>query len=167
MIKAEKLKELIEKKAIIYAFYGKRVIEINLYKDYKFKLDNEGSNDIWLGGDFYTDFDFKDLFETKAEAEFYAKYGNITRIEKMPILLNWNELKQYKQNNDYYSIRWCKNMFEIGIQYLFLVNLKSKNISLGREVDGNINKYLIDEKLTAQSYYKALDKMVELWREEV
>ena len=37
----------------------------------------------------------KDLYETKAEAEFVAKYGNITRIEKMPVPPMWEEFKSY------------------------------------------------------------------------
>ena len=68
----------------------------------------------------------------------------------MPVPPTWEELVSYKNESDYYSIRWCQNIFEIDRQYLFCISFKSKTISLRREVDGELNKYLIDEKLRAK-----------------
>ena len=90
----------------------------------------------------------------KAEAEFVAKYGNVTRIEKMPVPPMWEEFKSY-------GMKFYNNQIPTTLDI-------SKNMNLIYLTQGfHGEKIIMATDATQQNYELALDKMVELWREEV
>ena len=70
MITKERLEELIEQGATIWVLYENKI--------YPYKAKNvvvNGFNSISMG------YDFNHLFETKEDAEWYVKYGKVTKTE--------------------------------------------------------------------------------------
>lgn len=182
MIKAERLKVLIEKEATIYRVKYNKIFEIELKKGFfedddtsticKFSVFDEclelnndnGENEYaWL---------IEYLFETKSEAEFYAKYGNIEKTIKMPVPPTWEELKikdfikSNKTKPDNYKELFTFYLNNELFNLEFYLNSNGKYYILIGD-DNCYYKPLFDKPLTKANYYKALDKMVELWREEV
>lgn len=182
MIKPERLKELIEKEATIYRVKYNKIFEIELKKGFfedddtsticKFSVFDEclelnndnGENEYaWL---------IEYLFETKSEAEFYAKYGNIEKTIKMPVPPTWEELKikdfikSNKTKPDIYKELFT---FYLNNELFNLEIYSDENCKYFITIsdDKNYYKPLFEMPLTKYNYYKALDKMVELWREEV
>ena len=160
MIKEERLKELIEGKATIY-YYSK---DYGIIEEFNLK-----------GCELYHDFDdtqlayeydLENLYETQAEAEFVAEFGNIEKVVKMPRFFIWEELQNYYKESDYYSIRFVNNSFNVDVQYLFRVNLKTKTICIKREVDGQLNKVLFEKPLTKENYIDACRLCVKLFKGE-
>lgn len=100
MIEKERLEELIEQGAIIYAYnplIRKTIIKVRLNKYIFFYKNRNKALSYWLDKELETDRDvgyLEELFETKEDAEEYAEFGNITIIERLE-LPNWKEfLKQ-------------------------------------------------------------------------
>ena len=164
MINAEELKELIEKEAIVYGVYRE-------YDDYGY-YDIIEEQDLSEG--YYVDVyekygiigilddlknTYDNLYETLAEAEFYAKYGNIEKTVKMPVPLTWEEVINNRveliNNNPIFISIDFPNRGDSGCISIFLI--KNNVMYLKKTFC----------KVTKENYYKALDKMVELWREEI
>ena len=78
MIKKERLEELIEKGAMIYVVNNKVVFEEKLNKHYTHDVLKDCV--CWWSIPRKRWF-FKDCFETKEDAEWYVKYGEVTKTE--------------------------------------------------------------------------------------
>lgn len=116
MITRERLQELIEQDAIIYIIKAEPFIAgyVNELKIVPIALNNcygistEKYNKKYnCKPQFYrnafvceTICDADKVFETKEEAEWYLKFGNITRTETLS-LPSWEELKQKISSNGY------------------------------------------------------------------
>lgn len=170
MITKERLEELIQQDKVIYGttddeelleidckflHYPKRMgtdIEI---KDHLNVLYTDSENDYKV---FEVAKDNSNIFETKDEAEFYAKYGNVEKTVKMPVPPTWEEfiLKNKEQNG----------------QFLFCIKINGINLYLSIHIGLsntwfiiNYKDFSFDFENTKNGYLQALDKMVELWRE--
>lgn len=83
MITKERLEELIEQGATIYSNdYG----EIQLIKENDLSLYENGQNNYILyalepNKKYHNEIFDEDLFETKEDAEWYVKYGKVTKTE--------------------------------------------------------------------------------------
>ena len=158
MIKEERLKELIEKEATIYVICKRRS---DVYeKDAKFIkcIDKTKNGDCVLEwqdnkSPIIEFISLERIFETKSEAEFYAKYGNVEKTVKMPVPPTWEE---FLENEISFNVLNCE---------LFIYS-ENKNIKFRHWYKNDFDIVLVLQN-TEENYYKALDKMVELWREEV
>lgn len=91
MISKERLKELINQKAIIYFVY-------HGYVDWK---EGKYKNDFILCEDYVSIYwttrshqiKYEELFETREDAEWYNEFGNIHRVEKLS-LPTWEEFNK-------------------------------------------------------------------------
>ena len=147
MIKEQKLKELIEKEATIFHY----ICEYGIIEEFNLK-----------GCEIYNDFDstqlvyenepydLKNLFETKAEAEFEAEFGNVEKVVKMPVPPTWEE---FIIGKDFYC---CKGLY---ISMDDIIELVDSRLRYSEEI-------VLTLPNTKENYIKALDKMKELWREE-
>jgi len=192
MIKEQKLKELIEKEATIYTIYDKKswAIWLNIRNeesgicDIRIKDNNLylRTFELFTGEGIHQHHDMfdtisykiKDLYETKAEAEFIAEFCNVEKVVKMPVPPTWEEvcLMNFDCENKIvfgnYTLFIYRNFFIINKYVFKKFNCKDKNCCWNYE-----DTYFktADEILrlehTEENYYKALDKMVELFKEEV
>ena len=164
MIKAEELKELYKNGAIVYGVYR----EYDDYGHYDNIIEEQDLADGYYI-DVYEKYGitgilddlkntYDNLFETKSEAEFYAKYGNIEKTVKMPVPPTWEEIINNKIDiiniKPYVIAIDFPNRGDCGCIALFLIK-NSKYYSIK-----------ITYEFIEDNYYKILDKMVELWREE-
>lgn len=155
MISKERLEELVKKGATIYeAKYGNiNSVDFSKNKVRWFCRDCitlEPSLVERYGNHKY----YKNLFETKEEAEEYLKYGNITRTEKFPYV-SWKEFcegKRMRFDGKNGSCYCCELEY---IKERFVVIYKPL-------LDGCIFR----EPLTRENYHKALDICVKLWEGE-
>lgn len=148
MITKEKLEELIKQEATIYLYdyYCRNIIFC--------ELNNEKEIYNFNGKTFYygeISFSLECIFETKERAEHFSKFGNVTKTIKMPVPPTWEEFIE------------SEPIFEIG--YLNLILYNQKLILFKSEPFFPQFEYLRLPN-TKENYYKALNKMVELWREE-
>lgn len=95
------------------------------------------------------------LFENKSEAEFVAKYKNITRTETLD-LPTWEEVKSNKRHN---LAIFYRNHNEIQFY------IKNNIYIVSFDFDGNINFILKDEK-TKENYLKACEVCKKLFMGE-
>ena len=101
---------------------------------------------------------FKDIYNTKAEAEHYLNHANITRTEQLPFL-TWEEFLKNKSfmftnYSDYYGIDTVNKMFSLEL------NVKGDEIILfSHEVIP-----LEEWEATEENFYKAYDECVRLFR---
>lgn len=156
MISKERLKELIEKEATVYFYsndYG--IIEEFNLKGCELYNDFDSTQLVYEN----EPYDLKYLYETKSEAEFDAKYGNIEKTVKMPVPLTWEEQLKIKEYGYFDIIKWGHLTLK---RLLPISKIKGKFF-----VEKAYSKDFYTFDYTKQGYYKALDKMVELWREEV
>lgn len=164
MIKAERLKKLIEKEAIIYVVYRSNIYR----KDAKFIecIDKTKNGDYVLEwqdnkSPIIEFISLERIFQTKSEAEFYAKYGNIEKTIKMPVPPTWEEFKKKKA----YAFKKDEDVFLLKQDRydgndMFIID----KITFGEHK--NIKTWHFVEDFETV-YYEALDKIVELWKEEV
>lgn len=104
MITKEHLEELIKEKATIYYKGGIKKPQFYKWSGYWFtdySIFHEKLN-IW--------YELKDLFETKEEAEWYLKFGNITRTETLK-LPSWEEFKEIR------FVEFFYNEYDYMLQY--------------------------------------------------
>jgi len=143
MIKEERLKELTEKEATIYLEEG---LFIQLNKK-NYNVGMFGLTHIDKIKKEWTTYPLENFYETKAEAEFVAEFGNVEKVVKMPVPPTWEE---FKQKNEYRNCR-CYLCHVIGFEKEML--------------DLDYGKYMFE--FTEQGYISALRKIVELFKEEV
>lgn len=159
MITEERLKELIKQDATIYeAKYG-NINPVDFSKNKvrwvgKYCITLEPSLVERYGNHKY----YKNLFETKEEAEEYLTYGNITRTEKFPYV-SWEELNKDFQEfkNGTYTIVECK--------YIFSLNIKVNKPAISQIL--LITEYEnYNWNYSKENWFKALDLCVKLWKGE-
>ena len=101
MIKKERLEELIEQGAKIYDKYANHLMLFNFeqkddvgFYSHKTYIKNGHLVCECIGDyDYHFEYCLEDLFETKEDAEEYAEFGNITRIERLE-LPSWEEFNK-------------------------------------------------------------------------
>lgn len=156
MIKPDRLKELIEQKAMIYGITGLPcwIEEIDLgsllYEQignrlYKVDIICYGSEENDFRKERLYRFNDEDLFETKEEADWYLEFGNITREEKL-VLPSWEE---FKENCNFPTIH-CKN----GKTANFTVSNSYLEIYKDSD-DGYCEKKIYGKPLTKENYIDA------------
>ena len=101
------------------------------------------------------------IYETEKRALHHAKYGNITRTEKMPVPPMWEELLKLS-SNDYF--------LKVG-NFVLAIDFERNNglISGFIQITNNKKSKLIilySAELTQQNYELALYKMVQLFKGE-
>jgi len=156
MITEKRLKELIEKEATIYFYsndYG--IIEEFNLKGCEIYNDFDSTQLVYEN----EPYDLKNLYETKAEAEFVAEFGNVEKVVKMPVPPTWEEQSKIK-GYGYFDI--------IKLGHLTLKRLLPISKIKGKFfVEKAYSKDFYTFEYTKQGYITALRKIVELWREEV
>ena len=179
-ITKEKLEELIEKGVEIYSIYESPfdkpcVSYIELDRDWFFEIEN-GNLEIRgydiVGDEFLTDHSLDKLFETKAEAEFCAKYKNIQRTETLD-LPTWEEAKIDKlvQNGKLKNGCWdlIKSFTDKMNNEMFEFSLSSDN---GKKFYLSVNnedssyKDLFYKPLTYENYLEACELCKKLFEGE-
>ena len=92
MITKERLEELIEQGATIYGIDDRwDIVEVRELDAQQIYYSSSNVNYQYVFDDHSVVEFFDDkLFETKADAEEYAEFGNITRTERLPYM-NWDE----------------------------------------------------------------------------
>ena len=95
-------------------------------------------------------------FELETTRQHYAKYGKITRTEKMPVPPMWEDLKGVDRN---WSVR-CIDC-ELGMSVSF------GKVTMAKWYAGNeCEEIIYKADLTQQNYELALYKMVQLFKGE-
>lgn len=160
MITKERLKELIQQRATVYA---NGIGEIELIPENDIEIYENG-NDSYILYAFEPNRKYKneifaeELFKTKEEAEEYLTYGNITRTEKFPYV-SWEELNKDFQEfkNGTYTIVECK--------YIFSLNIKVNKPAISQIL--LITEYEnYNWNYSKENWFKALDLCVKLWKGE-
>ena len=119
MITKERLEELIEKGATIYLlndFYSMeiRFDNVDIRKGYKII-----NNDLVFGVNNPTRIqELDNLYETREEAEWNLKFGNITRTESLS-LPSWEEFCDCKYSNEF-------TFFANGFEYNLFATVRNK-----------------------------------------
>lgn len=146
MIKKERLQQLIEENGSVYEpnVEDGIVQEIILFEEFNL-IRNEA---LYFGVEKWAF--LKDLYETKEEAEHFAKYGNITKTVKFPTPPTYEEFLKIKE---FYSGQ--------GLTRIVLINEKELEV-VENGLDG-YHSYRVSN--TKENYYKCLGKMIELWKE--
>ena len=168
MITKERLEQLIEQGATIYRAYADVCVEeFKLNKEYKVStahLWKKMKHSAFKGCGYPLD----QLFEIKEDAEEYAEFGNITRMDtiKLPI---WEDVK----DTGYDEIFFVKdNRFDSGIvQYYFLVAEQTNQIQIMfREIEHImvIDAYdvIFQKPLTKENYNEARRLCIKLFKGE-
>ncbi len=155
----EEIKKAIENGEMVWCLYQahKEIEGLYLSKDNKYKFESENSLDgkkevsLIINYDWY--YPLKYLFKTKAEAEHYLHHANVERVEKLPFLTweEFNEKELFFTNKSGYPMRLCIIDTKLG-----------KKIGLGGS-DGHFALQQIWD-LTEESFYKAYDECVRLFR---
>jgi len=168
MINAEELKELIEKDAIVYGVYRE-------YDDYGHYDNIIEEQDLSEG--YYIDVyekygitgilddlknTYDNLFETKSEAEFDAKYKNIQRTEYLD-LPTWEEAEIDKivkiSNNKNYCWYLIKSFTDKKNNEMFEFSLSKDDDQFYLSVNNEDSSYkdLFEKSLTCENYLKACE----------
>ena len=157
MITKERLEELIEQGATIYSNeYG----EIQLIKENDLSLYENGKNNYILyalepNKKYHNEIFDEDLFETKEDAEEYAEFGNITRIEKLT-LPSWEEFAngkvvEFVSNKLLYELKKCGERIYI---------------SYRTYIDDSIWEIIFEQLLSKENYDEARRLCVKLFKGE-
>ena len=94
-----------------------------------------------------------EIFKTKAEAEHYLHYANITRTEQLPFL-TWEEFKEGKE------LRFYNGKYRYKMNW----SVDPEIIVIKRYLDFDIDEFIFNERLTEANFYKAYDECVRLFR---
>lgn len=147
MISEERLEELIKNRQPVY--YGLyEVIYPHKWKEYtlnnRYLFRSTFNAPQWF-------YNLKDLFETKEEAEWYFKFGNIQRTETLS-LPTWDEFKECDTHTKFYNQK---------IRYTLYVYVKNKNTNNCRIMifadDGSQDWFVFEKPLTKENYIEACE----------
>lgn len=166
MITKERLEELIEQGATIYEikkdFYivdPSEIVKIEKIKSHLLKefLDSHLEFNEWHGG---TDRLYKELFETKEEADFALRYKRIPKIEYLD-LPTWEEFITKDKTTTFY-----KNQVKYQM-YIFVKNKNTDNCKIIIYADDNSQDWIVFEKpLTKENYIEACKLCLRLFKGE-
>lgn len=172
MIKAEELKELIEKEATIYkqTCFKNKYVKMKLKKEMFINDKNEliCKCDKCLKkhkeGKYFEDIDFllENFFKTKSEAEFIAKYKNIRRTETLD-LPTWKEAEIDKiikiSNNQNYCWYLIKSFTDKKNNEMFEFSLSKDDDQFYLSVNNEDSSYkdLFNKSLTCENYLEACE----------
>lgn len=167
MITKERLEELIEQGATIYIICWGKTKKISL--DDVLYMDIEDDQLCYeVDGDLPRTTDLNHLFETYIDAEEYAEFGNVIRMERLE-LPSWEDVK----DTGYDEIFFVKdNRFDSGVvQYYFLVAEQTNQIQIMfREIEHImvIDAYdvIFQKPLTKENYNEARRLCVKLFKGE-
>lgn len=157
-ISKERLKELIEKESNIYEYTNNHIWEIQLKNDWY--VMNGCLREVKLSKHPFQIWSIDSLFETKAEAEEYAEFGNITRTEKLD-LPTWNEFSKWDKSVKFFSKGTKYSM------YVFVKNKNTNNCRIMIYADNGEQDWIVFEQpLTKENYDNARRICVKLFRGE-
>lgn len=134
MITKERLKELIEQKAIIWYIVKLPIIAGYMWSN---KIEKLTLDNAWLkieNGKLFITYpqcyipiaDLKDLFEIKEDAEWELEFGDIKRVETLK-LPTWEEI-HYKLDLDFIDKNKNKLVFRVRENFIDIINNKKKRI---------------------------------------
>lgn len=170
MITYERLKELIEQEATIWAVYDEDRIEriklvVRMFgvsvEEYNKLHDCEPMLYSQFCGVFRDICPISWLFETEEEAEWHKEFGCIERTERLELptweeFSKWDKLVKFYKNKTYYSM------------YVFIKNKNTNNCRIIIYADNGEQDWLVFEKpLTKENYTLACRKAKELFLGEV
>lgn len=152
MISKERLRELLEERAIIYRV-NDCVCELHLNEDDFAVTDKQ----LVFNYKFHKDLFFEDLFETEDEAREYLKYGNVVRTEKLELPM-WKDVEEAieKAGNGTYIVAKNKD-FSLSVEVNTPVVSVISLFTATEYYNWNYNK---------ENYYTALDFAIRLWKGE-
>ena len=171
-INKERLKEVISNCGIVYAIEYNKVemydlsdedVTLSPNIDYALRVYN------CLGNSWF-DIKEEDLFETKAEAEEYLEFGNVTRMERLE-LPTWEEMQdklkkeEFVEKYYFYSKHFYKaNRDIVNIDYTYSIYIMPNGLII---IDDNEKpKTLFSKPLTKENYTLARRLCVKLFRGE-
>lgn len=120
MITKERLKELIEQRAIIYRVGMCFIFDYKLDKTYYIEDNNLVQSFCEFDDDVVTRYlgTFDELYETKEEAEWQLEFGNIQRTEILS-LPSWEEFCEWDKLIPNYSFKFTSKAKEHFMLYLW------------------------------------------------
>lgn len=159
MISKERLEELIGQSATIYEVKYNNINPVSLTNKIRDVYYKNGviafeprPDEKYLHHKY-----FKNLFETKEEAEWHRQFGCIERTERLE-LPTWEEFSKWDK-----SIKFYNNSIKYSM-YVFVKNKNTKNCRIIIYADNGEQDWLVFEQpLTQENYTVACRKCVELF----
>lgn len=167
MIEKQRLEELIEQGATVYSldtkYYGcVKYLELE-NKLEKVEYDKNGEVKLFITDNgWWHWFSLKDLYESKEDVEWFAKYQNISRTD----YLNLPTYEEFIEN--YRVFGWECISDEMCVMFNYKTNVYSlyavdNEIWIGKDNDGSA---IFHKKLNKENYIEACDICVKLFKGE-
>lgn len=156
MITKDRLKELIEQEATVYEVKYQNINPVSLTNKVRFISDKNKvivfeprPDEKYLHHKY-----FKNLFETKEEAEWHKEFGNITRTESLE-LPTWKEFSNRVRNITFKADPYDYYCYTNG-RYVEIKEYYYRGYNNGDRV-------FFSKPLTKENYYEACRKCKELF----